>query len=380
MKSIHVDVEVKPLSYEVYIGTEILGCLAQDLAGRPLGKRYAVIADSQVAALHGEKMMGELKAAGLSAQMFVFPAGEASKNRRVKERLEDEMLDAGFGRDSAVIAFGGGVTGDLAGFVAATYMRGLPVIQVPTTTLSMADSAIGSKTAVDVPQGKNLIGAFHSPVAVYMDMKLLDTLDERNYYSGLVELIKHGLIRRPSLQEYLEEHQKVVTGREGDAAYYQTMEELLERNSEVKNDVVCHDQKESNLRKLLNYGHTFGHGVELVSHFNLLHGECVAVGIAFAAFLAEKLGYAQPDWTDKQIRTLEAYHQSCAVAPDLPVEEMIAAMKKDKKVRDGKIEFILLSGPAQVVCSPEGKLGVPVDETELRKWITEFRQWKRNKN
>lgn len=376
MRKIHVDVEVRPLSYEVYIGTGLLGRLAQDLYRRPLGKKYAVIADSSVAALHGERLMKELDDAGVKAQMFVFPAGEASKNRQTKELLEDAMLKAGFGRDGAVIAFGGGVTGDLAGFVAATYMRGLPLLQVPTTTLAMADSAIGSKTAVDCPQGKNLIGAFHSPVAVYMDMKLLDTLDERNYYSGLVELIKHGFIRRPSLQSYLDAHWETVEGRTGDPAYYAVMEELFAQNSEVKNEIVSHDQKESNLRKILNYGHTFGHGVELASHFNLLHGECVAVGIAFAAYLAERMGYSQPEWTKQQIRTLESCHQSCFVGPELDSEEILAAMKKDKKARNGKMEWILLSGPGEIVCGSDGTYGVPVEEADLRKWIEEFRREK----
>ncbi|MBQ7916615.1 MAG: 3-dehydroquinate synthase, partial [Firmicutes bacterium] len=362
MRDIHVEVEVKPLSYEVRIGTDILKEMTEELVKHPLGKRYAVITDSKVAELHGHRLMECLQNAGVKCWMFVFPEGEASKNRDMKEELEDAMLEAGFGRDCAVIALGGGVVGDLAGFVAATYMRGVPVLQIPTTTLSMADSAIGSKTAVDVPYGKNLIGAFHSPEAVYMDMQMLSTLDERNYYAGLVELIKHGFIRRPSLQEYLEEHKAVITAREGDT-YAPVMEELFFQNSEVKNDVVSHDQKESNLRKILNYGHTLGHGVELVSDFELIHGECVAVGIAFAAFLAVELGYADESWEKTQVETLRAYHQACRIPENLSTDDILAAMKKDKKVRDGKIEFILLSGPGQIVQRENGDYGIPVEET-----------------
>ncbi len=372
MKKIHVDVRVKPLSYEVRIGTGILTELASDLRERPLGKRYAVITDSQVGRLHGDTLMGALEHAGLKAQLFVFPAGESSKNRQEKERLEDAMLEAGLGRDSAVIALGGGVVGDLAGFVAATYMRGVPVIQVPTTTLAMADSAIGSKTAVDVPYGKNLIGAFHSPEAVYMDMNLLSTLDERNYYAGLVELIKHGFIQRPSLQEYLAEHKETIVSR-GGAEYPVVMEELLYQNSAVKNDVVSQDQKENNLRKILNYGHTLGHAVEMSSNFQMIHGECVAVGIAYAAYLAHKLGLCDEDWAGEQIRILREYHQGCRIPEGISTDTLIEVMKHDKKARNGQIEFVLLAGPGQPV-QQNGEYGIPVKEDVLRQTIEEFRK------
>ncbi len=374
MKKIHVDVRVKPLSYEVRIGTGILTELASDLRERPLGKRYAVITDSQVGQLHGDTLMEALKHAGLNAQLFVFPAGESSKNRQEKEHLEDAMLEAGLGRDSAVIALGGGVVGDLAGFVAATYMRGIPVIQVPTTTLAMADSAIGSKTAVDVPYGKNLIGAFHSPEAVYMDMKLLSTLDERNYYAGLVELIKHGFIQRPSLQEYLAEHKETIVSR-GGAEYPAVMEELLYQNSAVKNDVVSQDQKENNLRKILNYGHTLGHAVEMSSNFQMIHGECVAVGIAYAAYLAQQLGLCDADWAGEQIRILREYRQECRIPEGISTDTLIEIMKHDKKARNGQIEFVLLAGPGQPV-QQDGEYGIPVKEDILRQTIKEFRKIK----
>lgn len=374
MKKIHVDVRVKPLSYEVRIGTGILTELASDLRERPLGKRYAVITDSQVGQLHGDTLMEALEHAGLKAQLFVFPAGESSKNRQEKEHLEDAMLEAGLGRDSAVIALGGGVVGDLAGFVAATYMRGIPVIQVPTTTLAMADSAIGSKTAVDVPYGKNLIGAFHSPEAVYMDMNLLSTLDERNYYAGLVELIKHGFIQRPSLQEYLAEHKETIVSR-GGAEYPAVMEELLYQNSAVKNDVVSQDQKENNLRKILNYGHTLGHAVEMSSNFQMIHGECVAVGIAYAAYLAQQLGLCDADWAGEQIRILREYRQECRIPEGISTDTLIEIMKHDKKARNGQIEFVLLAGPGQPV-QQDGEYGIPVKEDILRQTIKEFRKIK----
>ena len=374
MKAIHVDVRVKPVQYEVYMGTGLLGQMARDLREKPLARRYAVLSDDRVAGLYGEKMIEALEREGLKADLFTFPQGEASKNRGQKEKLEDAMLAAGFGRDSAVIAFGGSVAGDLAGFVAATYMRGIPVIQVPTTTLAMADSAIGSKTAVDVPYGKNLIGAFHSPVAVYMDMGFLTSLDERNYFAGLVELIKHSFIRLPALQDFLGEHQDTVCLRRGED-YFRVVEELFYQNSAVKNEIVSLDQQESNLRKVLNYGHTLGHSVEMASHFERIHGECVAIGIAFAAYLSWRLGYCEETWARKQIDLLEAYRQDTRLPADLSTETLIQGMKTDKKVRDGKTEWILLSGPGRLVRREDGGYGIPVEDEMLYESLEGFRRW-----
>lgn len=376
MKAVHVDVRVNPIQYEVYMGTGLLDRMAQDLREKPLAKRYAVVSDDRVAGLYGKKMMESLEKQGLKAQLFTFPQGEASKNRKEKEHLEDAMLAAGFGRDSAVIALGGGVVGDLAGFVAATYMRGIPVLQVPTTTLAMADSAIGSKTAVDVPYGKNLIGAFHSPVAVYMDMGFLPSLDERNYFAGLVELIKHSFIRMPALQDFLREHRDTVCLRQGED-YFAVMETLFYQNSAVKNEIVSRDQQESNLRKVLNYGHTLGHSVEMASHFEKIHGECVAIGIAFAAYLSWRLGYCEEEWAQKQVRLLREYHQDTRIPENLTTEQLIQGMKTDKKVRDGKTEWILLAGPGQLVRRPDGAYGIPVEDDVLRECLEGFRTWQK---
>ncbi len=376
MKAVHVDVRVNPIQYEVYMGTDLLDRMAQDLQEKPLAKRYAVLSDDRVSGLYGKKMMESLEKRGMKAQLFTFPQGEASKNRKEKEHLEDAMLAAGFGRDSAVIALGGGVVGDLAGFVAATYMRGIPVLQVPTTTLAMADSAIGSKTAVDVPYGKNLIGAFHSPVAVYMDMGFLPSLDERNYFAGLVELIKHSFIRMPALQDFLSEHRDTVCLRQGED-YFAVMETLFYQNSAVKNEIVSRDQQESNLRKVLNYGHTLGHSVEMASHFERIHGECVAIGIAFAAYLSWQLGYCEEEWAQKQVQLLQEYHQDTRIPEGLTTEQLIQGMKTDKKVRDGKTEWILLAGPGKLVQRPDGAYGIPVEEDILRECLERFRKWQK---
>ena len=374
MRSIHVDVAVKPLSYEVYAGSGLFGQIAEDLVRRPLGARAALITDSHVGPLYADRLADALRVKGIPVQIFMFPEGEASKNRDQKEELENAMMEAGYGRDSYVLALGGGVTGDLAGFTAATYMRGVPVVQIPTTTLAMADSAIGSKTAVDVPYGKNLIGAFHSPVAVYMDMQTLATLDERNYYAGLVELIKHSFIRNLELAEFLRARQEIVTARRGDAEYLQTMEELFLENSKVKNAVVSEDQMERGIRGILNYGHTLGHAVELLSGYKMIHGECVAVGIAYAAYLSWRLGYGTEEYAREQVALLRQYRQDCRIPEEIRTEDILEVMKRDKKVRQGRIAFVLLSGPGQIVTSADGACTVQVPEATLLETVRDFRK------
>ena len=247
-------------------------------------------------------------------------------------------------------------------------------MQIPTTTLAMADSAIGSKTAVDVPYGKNLIGAFHSPVAVYMDMQTLATLDERNYYAGLVELIKHSFIRNPELADFLRARQEIVTARRGDAEYLQTMEELFLENSKVKNAVVSEDQMERGIRGILNYGHTLGHAVELLSGYKMIHGECVAVGIAYAAYLSWRLGYGTEEYAREQVALLRQYRQDCRIPEEIRTEDILEVMKRDKKVRQGRIAFVLLSGPGQIVTSADGACTVQVPEATLLETVRDFRK------
>ncbi len=374
MERIHVDVQVKPLSYEVYAGAGLFPVIAEDLKKHPLGNRYAVIADSRVDGLYGDLLERELAAQGLNCRRFVFPEGEKNKNRRVKEELEDAMLAAGLGRDSCVLALGGGVTGDLAGFVAATYMRGVPVIQIPTTTLAMADSAIGSKTAVDVPQGKNLVGAFHSPEAVYMDMRVLGTLDDRNYYAGLVELIKHSFIDDKGLAEYLDRNRAVIAGPRTGAEYERVMERLFVENSAVKNRVVMADQKEADLRKVLNYGHTLGHAVELLSGFRLIHGECVAIGIAFAAFLSQELGLSSAEFCEYQRNTLSGFGMDLSLPEDISDEALTEAMSHDKKARNGRVEWVLLAGQGEFVRNESGGCGIPVEKGTILETLQKYRK------
>jgi 3-dehydroquinate synthase len=254
-------------------------------------------------------------------------------------RLTDQMLGKGYGRDSAVIALGGGVVGDLAGFVAATFMRGIPVVQVPTTLVAMVDASIGGKTAVDTFAGKNLVGAFHPPAAVLIDPQLLATLALRELRAGFAEIIKHGVIAdEPYLFQVASSASDLLSNG---GSMSDRMVSLIVRSVEIKADVVSRDEREEGLRKVLNFGHTIGHAVEMVSGYSLLHGEAVAIGMALESRLAELLGLAQTGTAATVIRTLQAAGLPTDLPKDFAPEAVIQAMKSDKKGRSGKMMFAL---------------------------------------
>jgi len=355
MKEINVAVKTEPVSYTLKIGHDLPALLAAELAEKKPASRYVIITDSTVGPLWADAFSKALKAQGLPVDVISFPAGEANKTRATKEALEDQMISHGLGRDCLVLALGGGVVGDVAGFAAATYMRGVPVIQIPTTTLSMADSSIGGKTGVDTPAGKNLIGAFHHPLAVYMDVSTLKTQDDRNYFSGLAEVIKHGFIRDPEIISFLEAHREELAARKTEA-----LEELFQLNCHVKNEVVSQDQTEKGLRQILNYGHTMGHAVEMLSGFNLQHGECVSIGMVFAGRLAVFKGMIPDAVAQAQEALLKAYGLPTEIPEGLAADDLIRVMHSDKKVREGKLRFVLPTGPNEVIP------GVEVTEEEVR--------------
>ncbi|MEA2062346.1 MAG: 3-dehydroquinate synthase family protein, partial [Gemmatimonadota bacterium] len=236
-------------SYPIVIEPGLLKQAAEWLVKRFGSHAFAVISDSNIAGLYAAGLADDLRARGARCKgPFTFPAGEKSKTRRVKSRLEDRMFAAGLGRDTVVVAVGGGVVGDVAGFVAATYARGVPLVQVPTTVLAMADSSVGGKTGVDVPWGKNLVGAFHQPALVLMDPRTLGTLAPEQFTSGLAEVVKHGVIRDASLFEFIENNaSEIVPDNE------EIMTELVDRNCWIKAEVVAEDERESNLRRILNF-------------------------------------------------------------------------------------------------------------------------------
>lgn len=323
--------------------------------------RYALITDSNVGPLYAEKVRNQLEKD--SAEVLTIPAGESNKTRESWARLTDQMLAKKFGRDSVVIALGGGVVGDLAGFVAATFMRGIPVVQIPTTLVAMVDASIGGKTAVDTPAGKNLVGAFHPPAAVLVDPQLLVTLPLREMRAGFAEIVKHGVIADDVYLREVASGASEMLSAGGSAS--DRMLSLIVRSVEIKAEIVSRDEREEGLRKTLNFGHTIGHAIELVSGYSLLHGEAVAIGMALEGRLAEQIGVAEAGTAATIVKAL----QSAGLPTDLPTgfqpEEVIEAMKADKKGKSGKTRFAL---PLRVGAMAGAETGwsVQVGDDQLR--------------
>ena len=328
--------EQRTTSYDILIGRGLLAELPDLAQAACPAPRYAVITDSHVATLYGETLVARCRDATLQVELLEFPAGEWNKTRETWARLSDRMLAAQLGRDSAVVALGGGVVGDVAGFVAATYLRGVPYIQAPTTLLAMIDSSIGGKTGVDVPAGKNLLGAFHQPRLVVADLDLLGTLPAPQLAAGIAEAVKHGAIADADYFAFLEREHDAVTTKQPDA-----LERLVRRSVEIKAGVVAADERETGRRAILNFGHTVAHAVEATAKFAVLHGEAVAIGMAYEARLAERLGIAAAGTADRIRRLLERYGLPLELPESATPDQLLATMQLDKKARAGTVRFAL---------------------------------------
>jgi 3-dehydroquinate synthase len=296
-------------------------------------------------------------------EVLMIPAGEAHKTRDAWARLTDQMLAKGYGRDSAVIALGGGVVGDLAGFVAATFMRGVPVVQVPTTLVAMVDASIGGKTGVDTYAGKNLVGSFHPPASVLIDPQALATLPLREMRAGIAEIVKHGVIANEAYLREVASRVSQVLSSGGQTS--DSMLALIVPSVEIKADIVSRDEREEGRRKTLNFGHTIGHAVELVSGYSLLHGEAVAIGMALEGRLAEKIGVAKAGTAATISKTLLAAGLPTELPDGMDREALIEAMRTDKKGLSGKTRFAL---PLRIGAMAGSDTGwtVPVSDDQLR--------------
>jgi 3-dehydroquinate synthase len=365
-----------PLPREIRLGASTIriasgllartGELARELAP---AHRYAIITDSNVGPLYA-KMVGDQLEKD-TVEVLTIPAGESNKTRESWARLTDQMLTKRYGRDSAVIALGGGVVGDLAGFVAATYMRGIPVVQVPTTLVAMVDASIGGKTAVDTPAGKNLVGAFHPPAAVLADPQVLATLPLREMRAGFAEIVKHGVIADEPYLRLVASGASEMLSTSGSTS--DRMLSLIVRSMEIKADIVSRDQREEGLRKTLNFGHTIGHAVELVSGYSLLHGEAVAIGMALESRLAERIGVAQTGTAATITKVLRAAGLPTDLPPGIEPDAVIEAMRSDKKGALGKTRLAL---PLRVGAMAGAGAGwtVQVGDDQLREVLHENQQ------
>jgi len=328
--------EQRNASYDIRIGRGLLAELPELVQAACAAARYAVITDSRVGTLYGEQVVAPLRGGTLAAELFEFPAGEGNKTRETWASLSDRMLARQFGRDCAVIALGGGVVGDVAGFVAATYLRGVPYVQVPTSLLAMIDSAIGGKTGVDVPAGKNLLGAFHQPRLVVADLDVLASLPAAQLAAGMAEAVKHGVIADAAYFGFLEGAHRAVLARDAGV-----LERVVCRSVEIKVDVVAADEREAGRRATLNFGHTVGHAIEATSKFTVLHGAAVAIGMAYEARLAEALEIAERGTGDRICGALERYGLPLELPDPSAVHDLLAAMRVDKKARAGTVRFAL---------------------------------------
>ena len=319
-------------------------------------RRIALIADTQVYRLY---QSGEWGTAPWSGESLTFEPGEKSKSRESWATLTDQLTERGFGRDTGVVALGGGVTGDLAGFVAATYMRGVPYLQVPTTVLAMLDASVGGKTGVDTPHGKNLVGAFHPPAAVIADPRTLSTLPERDYRAGLAEAVKHGLIADASYLAWIESNTAAIMKRDPGA-----LDRLVRRSVEIKAQVVSDDEREAGRRAILNAGHTVAHALEQSFAYLIPHGEAVALGLICESHLAEMLGLGEPGLSRRVAALLAALGLPVRLPAAIPRARMLDSMSRDKKNKKGEVHFALVATAGEVHRSDGWTTPVPIQQIE----------------
>ena len=330
-------VELGERTYPIFIGTGLLPNAVEYIRQNGAPSQIFVVTDDNVETLYGDAL-AETLAQEWETELAVIPAGEDSKCLDMAEQIWSRMLEGGCDRKTAVCAIGGGVVGDLAGFVASTYMRGVRFWQFPTTLLAQVDSSVGGKTAIDLQYGKNVVGTFYQPQGVVIDIDTLRTLDKRQFLAGMAEVVKYGVILDESFFRYLESHVDAILQRD-----VNVLAEIVYRCCLIKADVVSQDEKElSGRRALLNYGHTFGHAIETFERFEgKLHGEAVAVGMAAAAKFAQYLGRIDEETVDRQNRLLEALGMDIAWLKALTPEKTVQIMLHDKKTANGHINFVL---------------------------------------
>jgi len=326
-------------SYPIWIGERMLTNLGKALNEINFPNKVAVITNPTVGDLYGDQIVDALVASGRQVSVIRVPDGEEYKNIETLENIYGVLIDRHFDRFCGLIALGGGVVGDMAGFAAATFLRGIPFVQVPTTLLAQVDSSVGGKTGVNLPQGKNLVGAFYQPKHVHIDVMVLDTLPKREYASGLAEVIKYGIIWDAEFFSWLEDHREVLADRSPVALTHAVM-----MSCQIKANVVENDEKELGLRALLNLGHTFGHAVETLAGYGVIkHGEAVSIGMVMAAETALRHDFCTHEDVERIVDLL-TYFDLPVTPPDFTVADYLAVMQRDKKVKDGAIRLVLNHG------------------------------------
>ena len=335
MDTINAKIKMKDKEYKIFVGSSILNKLADFIEQSHSGKKVAVIMGENTSRLHKPKLSKILN--DLNPFFVTVPSGESSKSREMKEEIEDNLLDHNFGRDSLIIAIGGGVIGDLAGFIASTFNRGIPIIHVPTTLLSMADSSIGGKTGINTKHGKNLIGTVYQPDAVFADMDFLETLSDDEFKSGLGEIIKQGIIQDKTLFDFMEKHSEEILQRKKDI-----LQHIIKRSIELKKQVFELDSHELGLRQILNFGHTYGHALEAYYNYKLKHGFAVAQGMIVESRISAMINYLKEKEEERIRELIKSFGFPLLVNMDINTSKIIELMASDKKSKSNKPRFVLI--------------------------------------
>ena len=343
-----VDVGLGERSYSILIKEGVLDNVGDDLKARAVAKRYVVVADDRVADLYGKRLLASLSSAAVQADLITFPHGEAHKNLATIAELASRLAQMGLDRKDGLIALGGGVTGDITGFLAAIYMRGIPFVQIPTTLLAQVDSSVGGKTGVDIPEGKNLVGAFYQPRCVYIDSEVLLSLPKAELLNGLAEVIKYSVIYDQGFFDFLLEKRQDILDLN-----LPVLEEVILRCCSIKSEVVAADEKESDLRRILNFGHTIGHAIEAASDFSLAHGLAVGIGMVAAGKIAVAKGLFPEADADAMRNLIADYGLAVEIPAGLEPDRIKGYLKTDKKAVAGRPFFVLPTSIGSVVITDD---------------------------
>lgn len=359
MEKIRVDLGER--SYEILIDRGNLSLIGERLHRFSVGKKVAVVTNPTVSELYSEKVIKSLKKEGFDPTLILIPDGEAYKDYFWAYYILTKLLELGFDRSSCLIALGGGVIGDITGFVASLFMRGIRYVQIPTTLLAQVDSSVGGKTAVNHPIGKNMIGTFWQPALVWIDVETLDTLAEREYLSGLAEVIKYGVIWSESLFERLEESREKILRRDKEV-----LVEIIKSSCEIKGEVVTKDERESSLRSILNFGHSIGHAIESITKYStFLHGEAISIGMVYEAKLSKGLGFLDRESFERIRNLIKGFGLPTEMPSFIDANSLIGAILHDKKNLHGKMRFVL---PERI---GKMKINFEVSEESLRRIFDE---------
>lgn len=337
MKEKIVEVKLSKKGYDICIGRDILDTIGERIKRFQFPLRCVLISNPYLLDFYGERVLASLKTYGFKTEAIKVPDGERYKNLREVEKIYDRLLSVQIDRYSPIIALGGGIIGDITGFVAATYKRGIPFIQIPTSLLAQVDSSIGGKTGVNHPLGKNMIGAFYQPKGVFIDLNVLKSLPEIEFRCGMAEIIKYGIISDKKLFTYLEKNRGKIKNHDSNALQY-----IIESSCKIKALIVSKDEREEGLRAILNFGHSIGHALEsLTGYKKYKHGEAVAIGMVAASFISHEMGLCSMEDVERVRDLIESYDLPTKL-PKINIKELLKAMHYDKKVKDNKVKLILM--------------------------------------